>query len=82
LLFKAESKTYEEDRDLAPVRGDKGNCSETTEQEVSFLRSGMERYEKQKGTVVNHGVMASCYSVGCSGKTSGRRIVLCVTYAL
>ncbi|KAI1242882.1 hypothetical protein IHE44_0000438 [Lamprotornis superbus] len=45
---RAESKAYEEDI----PRGDKGNCIETTEQEVSFLRSGMARYKKQNRTVL------------------------------
>lgn len=75
LLFKAESKAYEE----AIPWGDKGNCIETTEQEVSFLHSGMERYEKQNRTVVNPRVMASCYVMECRGKTNGRRIVMSYT---
>ncbi|KAF2983866.1 hypothetical protein EK904_005225 [Melospiza melodia maxima] len=42
-----ESKAYEEDI----PGGDKGNCIETTEQEVSFLRSGAARYEEQNRAV-------------------------------
>lgn len=57
-------------------RGDKGNCIETTEQKVSLLHSAVERYEKQKGTVVNHRVMSSCYFMECPGKMNGRRTVL------
>lgn len=75
LLFKAESKACEEDI----PGGDKGNCIETTEQEVSLLRSGKERYEKQNRTVVNPRVMASCYFMECHGKANGRRIVMSST---
>lgn len=75
MLFKAESKAYEEDI----PGGDKGNCIETTEQEVSFLHSGMERYEKQNRTVVNPRVIASCYFMECCGKTDVRRTVMSYT---